>query len=388
MTFYIRRGTAMHITDAENMQIESVLPPATYTINVSPMGEMYLDVIDNFSLPAKLYGSTTAHADRILRTFNDRTASTGVLLTGVKGSGKSLLAKTLSTRCLEAGIPTLVIAKPYCGEDFNAFIQKIEQPMVVLFDEFEKVYDHSQQEAMLTLLDGLYPTKKLFVLTCNDQYRVNSHMRNRPGRLYYSLTFNGLEEPEIRGYCEDNLLNKHHIDDVVKFAGLFGEFNFDMLKALVEEMNRFNEPVGEAFRMLNTQPGSDTSERQSYDITLYAPSGAPLRNVYPRRHSGLPMSGHHATMAFSYDDTAETKALKSKAKRKPKVGAANTNDFDKLLDSLEGVDGDGDRGALFNATQFCAEMSLNGAQAFRNEAGFTVVFTPERVYSRDYSMLF
>ncbi|HRZ82907.1 MAG TPA: hypothetical protein P5069_10620, partial [Candidatus Hydrogenedentes bacterium] len=45
-------------------------------------------------------------------------------------------------------------------EAFNTFMQAIEQPLVVLFDEFEKVYDDQEQQALLTLLDGVYPSNK------------------------------------------------------------------------------------------------------------------------------------------------------------------------------------------------------------------------------------
>jgi hypothetical protein len=142
----------------------------------------------------------------------------------------------------------------------------IEQPTVILFDEFEKVYDKEDQERMLTLLDGVYPSKKLFVLTCNDKWRVDTHMRNRPGRIFYSLDFKGLEQDFIIEYCEDNLVNKEHIQGVCRVAAMFDQFNFDMLKALVEEMNRYNESPSESMKMLNAKPefGGDSK----YKVTL------------------------------------------------------------------------------------------------------------------------
>jgi hypothetical protein len=188
------------------------------------------------------------------------------MLTGEKGSGKTLLAKMLSVKGYDQGIPTIVINQPWCGESFNAFIQSIEQPVIVVFDEFEKVYDEQEQEMMLTLLDGVYPTKKLFVLTCNDKWRVNQHMRNRPGRIFYSLEYKGLEAEFIREYCEDNLNAKEHIDRIIGIAGTFDQFNFDMLKALVEEMNRFGETPQEAMTMLNTKP--EYSSESRYKIKL------------------------------------------------------------------------------------------------------------------------
>ena len=90
---------------------------------------------------------------------------------------------------------------------------------MVLFDEFEKVYDSDEQEEMLTLLDGVFPSKKLFVLTCNDKWRVNQHMRNRPGRIFYMLDFTGLDEDFVVEYCHDNLKNLANIDGVLTEIG-------------------------------------------------------------------------------------------------------------------------------------------------------------------------
>jgi hypothetical protein len=188
------------------------------------------------------------------------------MLTGEKGSGKTLLAKMLSVKGYEMGIPTIVINAPWCGDKFNAFMQMIEQPTIVVFDEFEKVYDEQEQEAMLTLLDGVFPSKKLFVLTCNDKWRTNQHMRNRPGRIFYSLEYSGLEADFIREYCEDNLKATNHIEKIVGIAGTFDQFNFDMLKALVEEMNRFGETPQEAMRMLNAKP--EYGNNSKYTVKL------------------------------------------------------------------------------------------------------------------------
>jgi hypothetical protein len=189
------------------------------------------------------------------------------MLNGEKGSGKTLLAKQLSIDAATQGIPTIIINEAWTGDKFNKFLQDIEQPCVVLFDEFEKVYDSQDQERALTLLDGVFPSKKLFVITCNDKWRVNEHMRNRPGRIYYMLDFKGLEAGFITEYCEDVLINKTHIEKICSIATLFEQFNFDMLKALVEEMNRYDESPQDALKMLNAKPEFNNSSK--FDIQLF-----------------------------------------------------------------------------------------------------------------------
>lgn len=255
---YLQDGRAFTPADPKSLNVTEKLPPGTYTVVVTPKG-LHLELIDNFELKGKLYGDVDFKANRIMATFLDRPSSTGVLLFGQKGSGKTMLTKRISQLAQSLhGIVTIVINQPLCGEKFNSFIQSIEQPAVVLFDEFEKVYNKEAQQALLTIFDGTYSSQKLFLLTCNDRWRVDSYMHNRPGRLYYSLEFGGLSSEFITEYCQDNLNSKDNLAGVVACSGFFGEFSFDMLKALVEEMNRYNETATQAMQILNIKPESDT----------------------------------------------------------------------------------------------------------------------------------
>lgn len=269
MTYFLKSGNRFNVSTKESMDLHESLPVGNYTVKFDKMAEyFYLEEIDSFEIKGKIYGETIQQSQRILHTFEDRSSSTGVLLTGEKGSGKTLLAKMLSVQAAKQGIPTIVINAPWCGDAFNAFIQMIEQPVIILFDEFEKVYDEKDQEKMLTLLDGVYPSKKLFILTCNDRWRVNEHIRNRPGRIYYMFEYKGLSQEFVTEYCEDNLQNKEHIPAVCRITGLFDQFNFDMLKAMVEEMNRFGETPQEAIKWLNARPEFGAASTYSVNLQI------------------------------------------------------------------------------------------------------------------------
>jgi SpoVK/Ycf46/Vps4 family AAA+-type ATPase len=267
MSYFLKSGNTFKVSTKEALDLHERLPAGTYTVGFDKMnGVFFLEKIEDFVIKGKVYGNHTRNADRILRTFLDRPSSTGVMLTGEKGSGKTLLSKQISIDAAKCDIPTIVINQPWCGEGFNAFIQMIDQPTIVVFDEFEKVYDRDDQEKMLTLLDGVYPSKKLFMLTCNDKWRVDSHMRNRPGRIYYMIDFKGLDQEFIIEYCEDNLKAKEHISTICRIASLFDQFNFDMLKAMVEEMNRYGETPQEVLKLLNAKP--EFSDESRYKVEL------------------------------------------------------------------------------------------------------------------------
>jgi len=304
MSYFIRNANTFNIASEEAMDIQKVLPVGNYTVKQHPLsGQFYLEMVDNFEPLKKLYGKTTRHSDRILRTFMDRPNSTGVMLSGEKGSGKSLLAKTISIEAAKQGIPTLIINTPFSGDNFNKFMQDIEQPCVILFDEFEKVYGDGDQEAALTLMDGVFPSRKLFVLTCNDKWRINQHMRNRPGRIFYMIEFTGLDSAFIREYCEDTLNDKSHINKVCEIACLFEEFNFDMLKALVEEMNRYNESPQEAISMLNAKP--EYNNKGNFDVKLVvAGREIPDNELSTKTWHGNPLM---STIFVEYDTDPDCK---------------------------------------------------------------------------------
>jgi hypothetical protein len=291
MAFFLRDGNTYRVADNANVDIHNVLPVGNYIVKQDMFGNFLLEQIDSFTQSSKIYGTTMRNADRILRTFADRAASTGVMLNGEKGSGKTLLAKMISIEAAKQNIPTIVINNPWCGDGFNALMQDIDQPCIVLFDEFEKVYDSEQQEQILTLLDGVFPSKKLFVITCNDKYRVDQHMRNRPGRIFYMLDFKGLEQDFILEYCNDTLNNKSHADSVCKIASLFSQFNFDMLKALIEEMNRYDETAQEAMKMLNAKP--EFSDSVKYDVQIVVDNQQiETSNISPAKWRGNPLVGN------------------------------------------------------------------------------------------------
>lgn len=255
---FCRKGQNWFLNDVSD--VHNDLPVGCYTVRHAQNIGFFLEEADSFTLPGKRYGINDDFAKRVLNTYKQRNKATGVLLCGEKGTGKSLQARTISVFAAELGIPTVLVNAAWHGDQFNMFLQNLKQPVVLIFDEFEKVYeDRSNQEAVLTLLDGVVPNNCLFLFTANDKYKIDTNLRNRPGRIFYAIDYAGLHSSTIKAYCDDHLTVTTKMTSVVKVATSFKSFSMDMLQALVEESNRYpEESVIEALDVLNIKPEFDS----------------------------------------------------------------------------------------------------------------------------------
>lgn len=121
-------------------------------------------------------------AEKVLRSFKVFQRNLGVILSGDKGIGKSLFARLLSAKAVEAGYPVIIVDQAFPG--IASYIESIEQEVVFLFDEFDKTFgsnhDSDPQSTFLSLFDGTSQGKKLFIITCNSLHGLNDYMVNRP----------------------------------------------------------------------------------------------------------------------------------------------------------------------------------------------------------------
>ncbi len=356
----MRNGNSFMVAPQSAIDMHKTLPVGTYTVKFDQFKEIfYLEMINDFTVSGKIYGDTQRHSDRILSTFAARENSTGVMLSGEKGSGKTLLAKKLSLDAMKSGIPTIVINAPWSGEGFNSFMQLIEQPTVIIFDEFEKVYDNDSQQQLLTLFDGVYPSKKLFVITTNDKHRIDAHMKNRPGRIYYRIEYTGLSNDFIIEYCNDNLNDKSSTDSLCRVALMFDEFNFDMLKAMVEEMNRYGETAQQVMDILNAKP--ELGNGQLYDCALVLKDGS-VPDKFEGGWKGNPLGRQLSIEYYVPGKKKPKKAVNDPFELPPLEGGWNTANFQAA--DLVRVDANGGTFEFVNAVGEKLSLTRQAAQVY------------------------
>lgn len=245
-TKYQIHGSSVSILKLNEDTVLNHLPAHIYTLQLHPVDGYYLEIIkDQLPLPDKIYGNTHDRVSKIVETYNSRATSTGVILTGDKGTGKTLLVSLLANVLVaEQKLPVVLIRQAYGGQPFTSFIELLGECCLV-FDEFGKMYKDSrheegvQQEELLSLFDGIDKTKRMIILTENSELDISDFMFNRPSRLYYHFKYKKLDESSIKGYCGDYDVMPKVITEIIELSRQSRIFSFDMLQAIVEEHSRF-----------------------------------------------------------------------------------------------------------------------------------------------------
>lgn len=235
------------------------LPAASYTVEFHKMRGFYLQSFPNIEINEKVYGIHYSKLEKVFSSFNKFTRNLGVILSGDKGIGKSLFAKMVSSEAVKRGMPLIIVNRYVPG--VADFISSIDQEAVVLFDEFDKTFksssDFNPQDEMLTLFDGVFSGKKLFVITCNKLNNLNDYLVNRPGRFHYHFRFNYPTPEEIVEYMKDKVSEEFwgEIEKVVLFSKRT-LINYDCLRAISFEINlgsTFAEAIKD-LNIVNTEP--------------------------------------------------------------------------------------------------------------------------------------
>lgn len=260
------------------------LPAATYKIEFHPMMGFYLTKVDNFhSTEEKIYGCHAEKIQKVLRSYTKFNRSMGIILSGKKGMGKSMFVQLMGEESVgNMEIPVILVTKAYVG--IADFIEEIDQECLVIFDEFEKMFQSNQrgygqqqqqndriesQDNLLGLFDGISQKKRLYAITVNDLNRVNDFMLSRPGRFHYHIRFDYPNSAEIEEYLRDKVEEQYHgeIMHVVSFANKV-KLNYDSLRAIAFELNE-GRPFKSAISDLNIL----NTESQLYDCKIILADG-------------------------------------------------------------------------------------------------------------------
>lgn len=184
----------------------------------------YFEEDGSLSLPKKVY--TTKDDDIFIKrvnTYFEKTSklSTGVMLSGVKGTGKTVMAKVIAKN---SNLPVIVVDEDFPISQINDFFRKFSTPVAIIFDEVDK---HWNTEDLLGWLDGVQTNaKKLVLFTCNNEDRVNEYLKDRCSRVRYTRHF---ETNDNARFLKEILKDKGIAENEIESTYTFIVNNFNLL---------------------------------------------------------------------------------------------------------------------------------------------------------------
>lgn len=245
----------VEVVNFDENAIQEKLRPAVYSVGMGMQGFFLRIEGQNLNTPETLYGTVEQRANKILTSYKDTTSSFGVLLSGAKGAGKTMLSSVVANKAInELGLPVILVEGRYPTGPLSSFIRALGE-CVVFFDEFGKRFndDEDEQDELLTLFDGSGSSKRMVLLTENRKYDINEFMLNRPGRIWYHFEYEKLEEEVVKQYCEAQGIDKETTDKITLRREMSYQFTFDTLRALVIEYKRYGGDIDELAADLNIE---------------------------------------------------------------------------------------------------------------------------------------
>lgn len=219
----------------------------TYEMKYDPWSEkMYLVERDPFK-DQKLYFTSEDEKfiSSVLKHTSRSDKTTGVLLCGLKGSGKTAMAKYIAK---QSKLPVIIGNANMKIQRLKEFCSNIHQPVCIMFDEFEKEWDSDET---LTFLDGVQDgCKRLVLMTCNDESDLSEFLFDRCSRIRYYREFTGLDLNIVNELIRD--LYGHDDAELAEF--IFNKFkvlSYDNVISFLDELQHSDEDKEDVIKFMN-----------------------------------------------------------------------------------------------------------------------------------------
>jgi SpoVK/Ycf46/Vps4 family AAA+-type ATPase len=218
-------------------------PGMVYNIDIDHYTDaISLEETSGLSLPSKVYCTQRDERfiDKVINSYNlSESGFTGVMLAGLKGSGKTVMAKIIANK---SSLPIINIDKSIRPYILKNLVEKLGDTSVCfLFDELDKVLADYDDSVLLQVLDGSDTKGKHMILfTCNDDREISEYLIDRCSRIRYWREFKEMSPSLIMEVLNDKLNDKKEIKSLTDFIkDNFEVCSFDNISSFVKEANDY-----------------------------------------------------------------------------------------------------------------------------------------------------
>lgn len=187
-----------------------------YELHNTQMDEPCLSEIDPFTFPEDYYlsDSDEKFMDKIINTYNKTDKlTTGVLFSGLKGSGKTLMAKATAVK---SNLPIIFVNGSVRASSIESFFSQVSDNVCIIMDELDKNW---YLPALLGFFDGVKPTcKKLILCTANSENDIDKYMNDRCSRIRYKRVFKSIDKNIVKTVLSKYFDTEESTDGAAEFC--------------------------------------------------------------------------------------------------------------------------------------------------------------------------
>ena len=252
------------LTKIPNDELYGVLPQGIYTITIQETMsgiEFYFTPQKDFHIPDYVI-KDEAFIERVKSVYIKSDKQLGILLHGLSGMGKSMLAKQLCMEMVTKHQMPVIIFDFHSAEHIADILKQINQPSVIFLDEFEKMFAagnestnrYLKQNELLSILDGTNVSKHIFLFTANEKSEITPHMFNRPSRIRYCINYTAIPRNIIIQIIDNSVDEQDKREFLYGLTNVIKTLTYDVLFELINEVLYTEElNVNEFLRVFNLE---------------------------------------------------------------------------------------------------------------------------------------
>ena len=243
---FIKNGdNIMPIPSGSNYEL---IAGKVYELHNTQMDNPCLEESNDFIFPEKYYLSESdkKFITKSVNTYNKTDKlTTGVLFSGLKGSGKTLMAKKAA---MESGLPIIVVNGSVRASDIEDFFAHVSDNVCIIMDELDKNW---YLPALLGFFDGVKPTcKKLILCTANEENDINKYLNDRCSRIRYKRAFKSIDKNVAKTVLSEYFDTEEAIEGAAEFCcSAMSVVSYDNVVVFGEEHK--NNPDADFDEILN-----------------------------------------------------------------------------------------------------------------------------------------